>query len=315
VSPRPGTTTPPVSVSEFCARFEPAAPDVAARTLLLADVLLAGPRYGFGEPESLRAVPFGWRLGVCGVGALLVDGQLSPAVFFTGMAPGETGLLDEVERLRSAIADLLGAAPPWLDGVRVVGTEPFVPHRSVGDAILGAKPGSAGGCVRWSSRVGFLTAGHVGGTVFSPAYSGTARIGTVVYSNDPSHHGTQVEEDVALVELAPGFSMRNPFARSSSGKPGGSVSVIAHHGFSPTALRAYCPWLFNPTLNGTWGDVYLTTAVVTLSGDSGAPVADGAGDVLGHVVGELAGLGTVVQDINYQLCRIRRQPQFSGIRI
>ena len=69
---------------------------------------------------------------------------------------------------------------------------------------------------------------------------------------------------------------------------------------------------FSPTLQGTWGDVYATTAVVTQGGDSGAPVVDGNNAVVGHVVGEFPVLASQAKEIVDEA--VKTQPNKSRLQ-
>lgn len=61
-----------MSLPDFCAQARTPSFEVAARTLLLAEVIREGRRYGYGTDEQRPLVaPFAWRFGVCGVGVVL----------------------------------------------------------------------------------------------------------------------------------------------------------------------------------------------------------------------------------------------------
>src|SRR5260221_1507589 len=303
-----------MSVAEFCALASPSAFDVAAHTLLLSDVLLNGQRYRLESETPLE--PFAWQYGICGVGAICSNAQKLVTALFSTKEPLNTFVQLNVEsQLSSEIERLLGARPPWLNDVSLFGVTLPEPQLSTGDAVACRNPGSAGCNVRWPGGTGFLTAGHVAGPSQVPFYSGQ-QIGFIVYSNDPNNHGTQIEADVALVELNPGVAMTNPFNKSSVAGPNAVVRPVSHKHAGrrgpQTNVRAVAPWFYAPTLQGTWGDVYLTTGVVTQSGDSGAPVVDAADAIIGHVVGAMTGVGTLVQNVHYQISVLNREVPFAG---
>ena len=303
-----------MSVWEFCARARPPAFDTAAHTTLLADVLLMGSRHGLTANEVPRRTPFGWQYGVCGVGAIASETQLVPALFMVTVPPGEVTSLSTQTPIATVVTELLGNAPPWLVNVQIVGVTPPQPQSAPGDGVSAPGLGTVGCNVRWGGKVGFLTAGHVIQQTGTPVFVGGVQVGASVYCNDPSNHGTNVEDDIAVVEVTTGpLTMR--FASSAHGSPNAPISVVVA-GIAPNAnLRSYSPWLFSPALNATWGNVYQTTASVTQPGHSGAPVQDANGAVIGHVVGVMPGVGTLVQDVHYQLATIGARSTLAGIRI
>ena len=317
-----------MSLWEFCTLANPPALDVAASTTLLADLLLLGARHGLTENALPRRTPYGWQYGVCGVGARLSDpakpGSLVPAVFLVTKTSGEVSTLSTETTLSRVVTDLLRGRPRWLSTVEVVGVTPPEPQIAPGDGIHSPSPGTLGCNVRWSGKSGVLTAGHVVRQIGLPVFVAGTQVGTSVYCNDPTNHGTAVEDDVAVIEVNPGpLTLR--FAGSAHAAPNAPVSVLAV-GASPNAnLRSYSAWMFSPALNATWGNLYQTTVPVTQPGHSGAPVQDANAAVIGHVVGVMPGVGTLIQDIHYQLAAIGKvtapvvttasQTALAGIRI
>jgi hypothetical protein len=224
--------------------------------------------------------------------------------------------LEASPTLNQAIIELLGAVePPWLNTVRLLGVTPPEPHIAAGDPITQPLPGTAGCNVRWGGKVGFLTAGHVVGKAGVSVVAPGGFVGTSVYACDPTNRGTLVLDDVAVVELSTG-PLLMAFAGSGHGSPNAAVSVLMAGGMLTGAnLRGFLRWQFSPALNGTWGDLYTTMTAVTQPGHSGAPVRDGAGAVIGHVVGAMPNFGTLIQDVHYQLAAIANLPALAGIRI
>jgi hypothetical protein len=301
-----------MGLAEFCALTSATAFDVAARGLLLADILGNGARVN--EPPA--RVPYGWEFGVCGVGVEADDKRLYTTVFTTkGLSPGKTDALKGYSGLADALAKSLGSRPSWFDDVRLVGVNPPEPQVAVGDAISATFPGAAGCNVRWSGTAGFLTVGHVAGAAPCLVSCAGKPIGTVAYSNDPTNHGTTPEADVALITLNQGATLQNPFTGSVTIGANTSVSVVKSSGRVAATVRSFSTFQYSPKLQGTWGDTYITTAVVTKGGDSGAPVVNSVNAVIGHVVGAIPGYGTLIQAIDYQLRAISLQQQFSGIQI
>jgi hypothetical protein len=318
-----------MSVWEFCALASPPAFDVAARTTLLADLLLLGRKHGLTENAVPRRTPFGWQHGVCGVGARLSDvavpaAVLVPAVFVVTKAPSEVSPLPGETSLSRVVTDLLGGVPDWLTTVQVVGVTPPEPQIGPGDGVNSPNPGTVGCNVRWGGKSGFLTAGHVVRQTGVPVFVAGTQVGTSAYCNDPTNHGTRIEDDVAVVEVTSGPLMMR-FAGSAHGAPNAPVSVVVVGAAPNTNLRSYSAWTFSPALNATWGNLYQTTVPVTQPGHSGAPVQDANAAVIGHVVGVMPGVGTLIQDIHYQLAAIgslaapavatATQTSLAGIRI
>jgi len=304
-----------MGLAEFCALTSPTSYDVAAQTFLLADILRTGRRYGNTESGFANLAPFGWRFGVCGVGVQFFEGELRTAIFTREFPPGAIASLGDSEALGNVLASFLGAVPDWFRRVMLVGVLPPIPQLSPGDKIVATNPGTAGCQVYWPHNKGFLSVGHVSGPVGTPVYAAGQHVGTVLYANDPTNHGSQPESDVALIGLHPTIAFQSPLANSIALGANASLYVLTSAGKAFSSVRSYSLFQFSPTLQGTWGNVYATTGVVTQGGDSGAPVVDTNNAVVGHVVGEFPTFGTIIQDVHYQLADIGRQPQFSGISI
>src|ERR1035441_5790833 len=302
-----------MSLTEFCSHASAPGVDIAARTLLLADVLIAGP------PNFEHSTPFAWQFGVCGVGVLLNErGILAPALFNTKISPNVFTPVDS--ELIDVITILLDSTPAWLGEVRFVGVDPPVPQISPGDSITCPNLSGSAGCnVAWSGKVGFLTAGHVAGSRLGLCSTVGSQVGSIVYSNDPSNHGASIEADIALVELHPGQTVQNVFKNPASAGPNEPIRVVTTQtgarNYLGTNVRGYSRWQYSPALNGTWGDVYLTTKVVTQPGNSGTPAIDSSNGVLGHVVGAIPNFSTMIQDISYQLSVISQQIVFARIKL
>jgi hypothetical protein len=306
-----------MGLTEFCALTSPTSYEVAAQTFLVADILRTGRRNGIGESGSPSPVPFGWQFGVCGVGVQIFepDNELRTAIFTKEFPSGAIAPFGASETLGRVLVSFLGRVPDWLSRVILVGVIPPVPQFSPGDRITATNPGSAGCQVHWPHHKGFLSVGHVSGPVGTPVYESGQQVGTVVYANDPTNHGTQPESDVALIDLDPTIAFQSSLANSVALGANASLYVVTSGGKTLSNVRSYSLFQFSPTLQGTWGNVYATTSVITQGGDSGAPVVDKNNALVGHVVGEFPIYGTIIQDVHYQLADISRQPQFSGISI
>src|SRR5262249_3716421 len=157
------------------------------------------------------------------------------------------------------VVEVFGGFPDWLRESRLFGVEEPVPQLASGDVITCPNSGSAGCNVSWSGGRGFLTAGHVAGSPMASCYSAGVCIGTVVYSNTSSGHGTFPEDDVAVVELQPGVSLGTQLRGPAIAAPNSPVTVLGGPQFATiTHIRAYLAWLYSPQMGGTWGDVYMT---------------------------------------------------------
>jgi len=302
-----------MGLTDFCRQSSPPAVDLAARTQLPADVLLSGP---VGRKES---IPFVWRFGVCGVGVLANDAGILTSVLFSTESP-QNQFMPLNAILSTLIADLLDEIPAWLSDVRLLGVPAPEPQISPGDAISCPNLSGSAGCnVRWATKTGFLIAGHVGGASHGACNCGGLHVGSIVYCNNPSNHGANIEADVGVVELNSGIIMQNAFTTPSAAGPNAAINVVTNQGsrraYLPTNVRGYSRWQYSPSLNGTWGDVYHTMNAVTQPGNSGSPVIDSSQGVIGHVVGALPNVATLIQDIHYQLTILGQQSMLNGITI
>jgi hypothetical protein len=201
----------------------------------------------------------------------------------------------------------------WFDDVLVVPVSEPQLQAAPGDSIASPHVGTLGAGVMWSGKQGFLSAGHVAKPVNAIVRSAGKTIGTIVYSNDPAGRGTAVEDDAALIELAPGVGRSNIVSSAGLAGPGATVSLVASGKAPPATIMGKSQFLFMPTANATCGDVYFTTTQFTQPGHSGACVVAVNGDLIGHVLGASPGYTSYIQDVHFQLNAIASQPAFAGL--
>jgi hypothetical protein len=197
----------------------------------------------------------------------------------------------------------------WFDQCPVILIPPPQPFAQPGQGIVQHAPGTLGFAVAWpkpgrSAQTGFLTAGHVakvaGGAVRTTGRLPPQTLGPVVMSSDPIGGGSSPAADVALVEgPGPGQSVASVLSQATP-SANDQVDVVLSGGALSDHVRAYSPFYFSRTINGTWGEVYQTMSGVTQPGHSGAPVQH-FGRAVGTVVAGTPGYVTLVQAIGYQL--------------
>jgi hypothetical protein len=277
--------------------------DEAARAMLLAGALLRV------EASALAGT------GIFGVGIIRYPGANTLQIaIISNFEPGSPPRpLAGVSSVRSVVEEALTTRPPWLLQTFVLGVTTPEFEAKPGDAISGPISGTIGCKVSWGTSTGFLTAGHVGKPVSATITTGSTKLGTVVYSNDPKGNGTKVEDDVALVRLLPGSTLTNTITASAVAGPGDTVSITRAGGASAVSatIMGYCCWVYFPAQNGTCGDTYFTTRQVTAPGDSGSPVLDSASNIIGHVIGASKGFCTYIQDVRYQMREIASKSGFA----
>jgi hypothetical protein len=146
--------------------------------------------------------------------------------------------------------------------------------------------------------------------------AGGTKLGNAIYSNDPAGHG-KAEADVAVIETLPALSRQNVVSQSAIAGPNAAVSILRGTTPGKPATRATMigmnKWFHFPKVQATCGDVYMTSMAVTTGGDSGAPVLDSVGFLVGHVIGATAGFSSYIQDVHYQLREVAAQAGLSGI--
>ena len=112
------------------------------------------------------------------------------------------------------------------------------------------------GCeVRWGQKAGFITAGHVGNPLHANLFDNNGALGTVVYTNNPTGHGSAIEDDVAVVEYAAHVGPMNPRYGAGVARGGDSVTVLIRRQVSAT-IMGYGHHIWMPSQNATVGDMY-----------------------------------------------------------
>jgi hypothetical protein len=279
-----------------------------ADQLLLADPLLRRMVFAVGlatdDQDALRVMVLADRKA--GIGGLDGDQPLPLPDVGELFAAFQRLLLPEAPSQARRVA-------PWLDKIWV--TPAFSPtlHATPTESISSnpsGRFGKIGTNVSWPAGAGYLVAGH--GTHAPPGGSITdqsGNLGTLSYHSDPSNGVNAVLADIAVVSFGARLVRRYTALASALG-PNAEVTVQTSRSGTAraftTTVRGVLRYAFiAPPVNGTWGELYYTSPCVTQLGDSGAPVEDARGALVGHVV---AGNGyTYIQDAQYQLSEIRQK--------
>jgi hypothetical protein len=231
--------------------------------------------------------------------------------WFDARGPGSPGVVNHLRRSRSVIAGLLGHPD---HEVAVIGLPAPVEHVGPGDeAHCGAGP------ARFGSRVwlqtgarGLLTAGHAAPVVGSAAYDASSNlVGKVIDTVDCGSATVGAgapTPDVATIELdqnAPDTLTNAPLANAPPGTATLWDTVTSYgavtSGQSASVLIAGASFAGSSPTTAVYGETLQTAYPISASGDSGAPVYNQSGDLVGHVVAGYAGVYSVVQDASYQL--------------
>jgi hypothetical protein len=291
-----------MSLWEFAREAGSESLEIADRASRLVEALPA-----FREGATLELFPGAGLVGLADGLALFMFADAKR----TGLTPGSILTFDEVPAAVEIVSAAFGGRPEWASGIRVLGNTTPEAQIAAGDAIAATNPGTAGVAVSWNSGTGFLTAGHVAPYLFADVSDGVTKIGSVVWTNDPTGHGALIEPDVAVVELLPGFSMSPATGKAVAG-PAAAISVLSSGaaGFV-MGLSGFVYMTYPSGSHGTCGDTYFTTFPITNPGDSGGPAMLGR-DVIGHVIGASPGMTSYIQAIDYQL-REAANPLRSGL--
>jgi hypothetical protein len=154
-----------------------------------------------------------------------------------------------------------------------------------------------------------MTSGHgVPSIAGAPAYDDAATLIGLVSSSDCPLGGVPGQDyaDVAVVDLQPSVP------DTSLPTPGGVTVGVARVWDDVTSngpitsarsplLTVGAPFAGPQRSDGNWGEAMLTARAISAPGDSGAPVYNAAGELIGHVVAGYPGVYTVVQDVTFQL--------------
>jgi len=134
------------------------------------------------------------------------------------------------------------------------------------------------------------------------------------YRSDPSNGVNAILEDVAIASFGHTSHARRYTRLAPAPGPNASVRVQTSRSGMPhsvqTNIKGALRYVFFPSLNGTWGEMYYASPCVTSAGDSGAPVEDANGELIGHVIA--GGDYMYIQDADYQLRQISQKSSFHG---
>lgn len=298
-----------MTIWEFARRGKELRLGVAERSLLLADILRWGTPRDF-DPQ----MPYGARFGIYGVGVVLDQGVVRPSVLTAQDKGFVRGVATPDSALAALLKDFIDAA--LLEDVLVLPIPVPELHAKPGDSISLPRSGTLGAGVAWAGKEGFITAGHVAYPTGCALKAGGANIGTCIYSNDPAGHG-RAEADVAVIETSAGVARKGVVKSTAIAGPTDVVDILrGTTGKSASAtMMGMNAWFVFPNSKATCGDVYMTTMAVTKGGDSGAPVFDSVGFLVGHVLGASPGYSSYIQDVHYQLREVARHPGLSGIAV
>ena len=252
--------------------------------------------------DGYSSLPYGeltptimWS-GIYGVGVqALSDNRFTPIILVDNKVEG---YLPDIFKVEFEIS--------LPDNFRIIYASPPLPQSAI--CLCQGRRSTLGADVYISEgRVGVLTAGHIASPIGEAILTESGNlIGEVVFTESPGMPPVLVAHaDVAVVEvhdlnrhqergLKPGFQPQ----------PGERETVAMIHADGrriETSISTAAEWIYSPELGGRWGEVYLTDEVISDEGDSGAPVVISDTSVIGHVVGVIPDLGTLVQDLEYQL--------------
>ena len=265
--------------------------DLGLRAELLANRLLFGPDLvPYGRPFAAE-----WGIIGAGVDAL----WKRPFIFVTTehLDPNRRVDARELPNVQHVL-ELVGlSGEEWRD-VFVWGIPDPELEVSTGDVVRAMKRGTAGPPVDWGSppAYGILVSGHVVGNAKSVNDSKGNFLGNV----KEAHEATSAGIDIALVELS---------TASTTQRFSGPVRIVGKtaidlvkSGASQTDdVVAKAGWLYWNAYAATYLDLYVTSSVISVSGNSGSvAVVSGTRDVVGTLVGSSAGVGSLIQDANTQ---------------
>jgi hypothetical protein len=280
--------------------------DDVARATLLADRML------FGQ-DWVRRTAFGIGLATDPNKVLCMMILADQTTRMHGLEGDGPRPLSEVRELYAAISRLFSSSekstpPPWLGRVWVTPTLPPELHAAASEDVSSSPSGRSGKIgtnVTWSGGAGYLVAGHVADQPpGASARDNAGNSGTVNYRCDPSGQGNSILDDVAVVDF--GTTAKRFTSLATNLGPNTVVTVQTSRNGKPysatTTIKGALKYSFFNAQNGTWGELYYCSPLVTHHGDSGAPV-ELKQALVGHVV---AGSSyTYIQDAVFQLKQIR----------
>ncbi len=288
--------------------------------MMVVEVVAALVRAARAQPEeelrtgwdvlALQPPPRRGAAAVLGVGMLVPPAdepgtRWQPTLFMAGDEEGWSELGTMPVRLG------VGAQPAGEEAwVRMVGLPRARALAAVGDPCdTPASRGTLGARVTTrSGRDGVLIAGHVADSVgVAVTDHGGNRLGTVVECLHPGQSPPQTASgDVAVVEL----DRRVAVGGLAHGRAPATVlprDDLEIHGAATGVTRTWVRgistfWAGPDPASGDWASVLVTRDGTTAQGDSGALVLrDGTLEPVGHVVGGVPGVYTLIQELDDQL--------------
>jgi hypothetical protein len=239
---------------------------------------------------------YAFRLpGLASAGQVVVTGLPRP------VAQGDLGLHLPLGRFRQARDDFADAAEWVARNLRSPGQ---AAHCSGPTG-----PGTFGARVRSNGVDSLLTAGHVapvgGGT---PVYDSASNlVGKVALRMccDFDGAGAAVAPnsdvpDVAVIEL----SILDHVTSVTKQGVARIRDIVTAHGSVTSGKRSELSTVataFAGPGSANWGEAMLTQFAISARQDSGAPVVNASGELIGQVVGGYPGVYSVIQDIDYLL--------------
>lgn len=289
-----------MSIFDFAAGFENGV-EQAERAVRLSNAVLStwaefreeSPLLGVG----LMVSPVNEMLQSLSV-VIAIDVNREPLI-----GPTQFRYLYELEMSASIVRRSFLKNLSWLKEVRAFGIfEPEL-HLSPADRVQASLGGSAGASLSWLGGSGFAMAGHVAPNIGAQVSQNGNTVGTVIWANNPTGHGTSVEADFSVVELQPGTTFSSPYTSYHQGRPYDDIQIAKPSGqpFPSSRIMGMFVSMALPTHNSTLGDTYMTRGQISSAGDSGAPAISRTGDLIGHVIGASPNITTFVQDLDYQL--------------
>lgn len=151
---------------------------------------------------------------------------------------------------------------------------------------------------------GILTAGHVARLAGSAVQDDAGHAGTVTFSDSLDCHPGGVDcADVAFVQTNRVDAMSNvAISELREAKQHDDVTAYARGQAASAWIRGVSPSFGLDRGRGAWGEVYITSAAISVGGDSGAPVLLAGSSIAGgHIVAGDDVTYSIVQDAGYQL--------------
>lgn len=263
-----------------------------------AEVLAWRLLFGLGSLR-LGVEPYGASADVIGVGihaeACEVIVVLAPAAL---VGANQLLPLGAVPAIAAVVASVSLPGESW-DDVKIGGVAPPVQHAGAGDLLVAAMNGTAGAPVHWTAAGatahGILTAGHVAGAVAAPvATPRRVPVGAVADCALPAFAGV----DAAVVALTARATSAALAAGTVTGRQ--NIELLTLPGKKCGVIIAKTGWLYWSSYGVTYIDLYVTSSVISVGGDSGsAAVVVGTNDFVGTLVG--ASIGSLIQDGSTQL--------------